>query len=135
MPVQTAEAAQRWARTWAAAWPLRDIDAIAALQAEDGDHWASLFRPYRGRAGLRRYLEESFAEETGPAEAWFAEPVVDGASASVEYWAVICTEAGPLTISGCTVLAFDSAGLVTLARDYSSVQRGRLERPAMAFTR
>ncbi len=132
--MQTRAAAQRWARTWATAWPLKDVDAIAALQAENGDHWASLFRPYRGRAGLRRYLEESFAEESAPAEAWFAEPVVDGTSASVEYWAVISTEGGPLTISGCTVLAFDESGLVRVARDYSSVHEGRLERPAQAFT-
>ncbi|AIY01781.1 hypothetical protein ART_2182 [Arthrobacter sp. PAMC 25486] len=133
--MQTSEAAQRWAQTWARAWPLKDIEAIAELQAVGGDHWASMFRPFRGRAGLRSYLQECFAEETQPAETWFADPVVDGASASVEYWVVIYLKGQPVTISGCTVLAFDESGLVTVARDYSNVREGRLERPSQAFTR
>lgn len=132
--MDTLQAARRWARTWATAWPVKDVDALAALQAEDGDHWASLFRPYRGRAGLRRYLEESFGEETAPAQTWFAEPAVHGASASVEYWAVIHTASGPLTISGCTVLDFNAEGLVASARDYSAVQAGSMARPTEAFT-
>ena len=60
--VETREAAQRWAKTWADAWPIKDVDAIVALQTEDGDHWGSMFRPFRGRAGLRSYVAESFAE-------------------------------------------------------------------------
>lgn len=36
--MQTIEAAQRWAKTWARAWPLKDIDAILQLQADDGVH-------------------------------------------------------------------------------------------------
>ena len=64
--VETREAAQRWAKTWADAWPIKDVDAIVALQTEDGDHWGSMFRPFRGRAGLRSYVAESFAEESVP---------------------------------------------------------------------
>ncbi|HTS97891.1 MAG TPA: nuclear transport factor 2 family protein [Streptosporangiaceae bacterium] len=122
--METREAARRWARTWAGAWPARDVAAILALQAEDGDHWASMFRPFRGRAGLRAYLEEAFAEETRPARVWFAEPQVDGDRAAVEYWAVIHVGDRPVTISGCTVLRFDPAGLVAEARDYSHVREG-----------
>ena len=122
--METREAARRWARTWAEAWPIRDVDAIVALQAETGDHWASMFRPYRGRAGLRAYLIESFADETRPAEVRFAEPQVDDGAAAVEYWAVIYIEDEPTTISGCTVLRFDDAGLVVTARDYSHVKPG-----------
>jgi ketosteroid isomerase-like protein len=131
--MDTREAAGRWARTWADAWPVKDVEAIVALQAEDGDHWASMFRPYHGRSGLRRYVTESFAEETDPAETWFAEPRVDGDSAAVEYWAVIHTGDGPVTISGCTVLRIDDAGLVAEARDYSHVQEGRHLPPAGLF--
>ena len=65
--MDTLEAARRWASTWADAWPTKDVDAIVALQAETGDHWASLFRPHRGRSGLRAYLRECFAEESQPA--------------------------------------------------------------------
>ncbi|GAA0473272.1 hypothetical protein Aca07nite_85810 [Actinoplanes capillaceus] len=48
----TAETARRWARVWRRAWPEQDLEAIAALQAEHGDHWASMFRRYVGRDGL-----------------------------------------------------------------------------------
>jgi ketosteroid isomerase-like protein len=119
------DAARRWARTWAEAWPAKDVEAIVALQAEDGDHWASLFRPFRGRLGLRGYVVECFEEETQPAETWFAEPQVDGDAAAVEYWTVIHTTDGPITISGCTMLRFDDFGLVTEARDYSRTREGR----------
>ncbi|GAB2960964.1 hypothetical protein GCM10027280_57250 [Micromonospora polyrhachis] len=123
--METRAAAQRWARTWATAWPVKDVAAIVALQAEEGDHWASMFRPYRGRDGLREYVTECFAEETRPAETWFAEPQVDGATAAVEYWVVLYVDEKPTTISGCTVLRFDESGLVTEARDYSHVREGR----------
>jgi hypothetical protein len=123
--VDTRDAAHRWARTWAEAWPVKDVEAIASLQAESGDHWASLFRPYRGRAGLRTYLEECFAEEVQPAETWFAEPLVGGDSAAAEYWTVMHTKDGPMTICGCTTLRFDDSGLVTESRDYSHIKEGR----------
>ncbi len=32
----------------------------------------------------------------------------------------------PATISGCTVLEFDDAGLVTVSRDYSYLEPGHL---------
>jgi ketosteroid isomerase-like protein len=122
--VDTREAARRWARTWADAWPVKDTDAIVALQAEEGCHWASMFRPYRGRRGLRRYLYEYFAEESRPAVVWFAEPQVDGDTAAVEYWALVCINDQPATISGCTLVRFDASGLVAEARDYSHVKEG-----------
>jgi SnoaL-like protein len=121
--------ARHWARVWAAAWPAQDVEAIVALQAEEGVHWASMFRPCHGRAGLRAYLEECFAEETRPAEVWFGEPSGD----TVEYWAVTYPRDEPLTISGCTVLRFDRAGLVAEARDYSHVRPGRVLPPAGLF--
>ncbi|MEU7752199.1 nuclear transport factor 2 family protein [Micromonospora sp. NPDC049171] len=132
--MRTHTAARRWATTWADAWPTRDVDAIVALQREDGDHWASLFRPYRGRAGLRAYLAEAFAEESRPAQVFFGEPRVDGDAATVEYWAVVHLKDQPLTISGCTVLRFDEAGLVAEARDYSHVREGHHSPPAGLFT-
>jgi ketosteroid isomerase-like protein len=131
--MDTREAARRWALTWAQAWPLKDADAIVALQAEDGEHWASMFRPYHGRDGLRRYLDECFAEESRPAVVWFAEPRVDGDLAAVEYWAQTYAGDQPTTISGCTVVRFDDAGLVAEARDYSHVSDGHREPPVGIF--
>ncbi|MFG1678093.1 nuclear transport factor 2 family protein [Micromonospora sp. NPDC049282] len=124
------DAADRWADTWAHGWPAKDSDGIVGLLAEDGVHWASMFRPYRGRAGLRDYLRECFDEETRPAEVWFGEPRVDGDTAAVEYWAVTYPNDQPLTISGCTLLRFDHEGLVAEARDYSHGREGRTLPPA-----
>jgi ketosteroid isomerase-like protein len=127
--MDTREAAVRWAETWTRAWPAGDVEAIVALQGEDADHWASLFRPYRGRAGLREYVKECFDAETEPARTWFAEPRVDGDHAAVEYWAVTYPDGEPLTICGVTLLRFAPDGLVAEARDYSHVKAGRLEPP------
>ncbi len=129
------EAAQRWADVWVRAWPAKDIDAIVELQAETGFHWASMFRPYRGREGLRAYIQECFDDETRPAEVWFGEPWVDGEMAAVEYWAVTYPDGDALTISGCTLLRFDDGGLVAEARDYSHVKQGRFTPPAGLFGR
>jgi hypothetical protein len=132
--VYARDAAKRWATVWAQGWPAKDIDRIVGLQAEDGDHWASMFRPYRGREGLRTYVRECFDEETRPAEVWFGEPQVDGDVATVEYWAVTYPSDQPLTISGCTLLRFDDKGLVSEARDYSHVKKGRFLPPAGLFS-
>ena len=131
--MDTREAARRWAATWAWAWPAQDAGAIVAMQAEDGDHWASMFRPFRGRAGLRRYLEEYFAEESRPAQVRFAEPQVDGDRTAVEYWALVYIKDQPMTISGCTVVRLDDSGLVAEARDYSHVKEGHHAPPAGLF--
>ena len=131
--MQPREAARRWATTWAASWPLQDVESIVERQAEDGDHWASMFRPLRGRAGLSSYLAECFAEETQAAEAWFGEPTVDGTRACVEYWVIMYINGEPITVSGCTVLTFDGHGLVKVARDYSHALPGRHQRPSQAF--
>lgn len=127
--VKTHEAAKRWADTWAAAWPAQNTEALCALQAENGDHYASMFRRYEGREGLRTYLTECFNEETAPSRVWFGDPRVDGDTATVEYWAHITTGDGPLTISGCTVITFNEHGLVACARDYSHATEGHPQRP------
>jgi len=125
-------AAERWANTWATAWPKKDAEALLAIQAPDGDHWASLFRRYEGRDGLARYLRECFEEETAPTSVWFGTPTLDGRTAAVEYWAHIVTGDGPMTISGCTVVQFDDDGLVRQARDYSHATQGHQPRPEFA---
>ena len=131
--MHTHDAARRWANAWVRCWPAKDIEGIVSLQAEDGDHWASMFQPYRGQIGLRAYLQECFDEETRPAEVWFGEPRVDGDTAAVEYWAVTYPHDQPLTISGCTLLRFDDDGLVAEARDYSHVKQGRFPPPEGLF--
>ncbi|MGW0507347.1 nuclear transport factor 2 family protein [Micromonospora sp. NPDC003241] len=127
------DAAQRWADAWATGWPAQDGERIVELQAEQGDHWASMFRPCRGRAGLRAYVEECFGEETRRAEVWFGVPRVDGDTATVEYWAITYPYDQPVTLSGCTVVRFDADGLVTESRDYSHAKEGRFPPPTGLF--
>ncbi|MFF0720105.1 nuclear transport factor 2 family protein [Micromonospora sp. NPDC003816] len=127
------DAAQRWADAWATGWPAQDGERIVELQAEQGDHWASMFRPCRGRAGLRAYVEECFGEEARPAEVWFGVPRVDGDTATVEYWAITYPYDQPVTLSGCTVVRFDADGLVTESRDYSHAKEGRIPPPTGLF--
>ncbi|WP_431729219.1 nuclear transport factor 2 family protein [Verrucosispora sp. TAA-831] len=127
------DAAQRWADAWATGWPAQDGERIVELQAEQGDHWASMFRACRGRAGLRAYVEECFGEETRPAEVWFGVPRVDGDTATVEYWAITYPYDQPVTLSGCTVVRFDADGLVTESRDYSHAKEGRIPPPTGLF--
>jgi ketosteroid isomerase-like protein len=127
------EAARRWKKAWAEGWPAKDVDGIVRLQAEDGNHYASMFRAYEGREGLRRYVAQCFGEETEAAQVWFAEPVVDGSTAAVEYWAITYPGGNPLTISGCTVIRLDENGLVAQARDYSHVKEGSFLPPEGLF--
>jgi uncharacterized protein (TIGR02246 family) len=101
--VTTAEWARHWAQTWRNAWPAGDVEAIAALHAPHGDHWAGIGRCHRGRDGLRAYLRECFDAYTRAAEVWFAEPVVTGQTATVE------------------------------ARDYSHAEPGAIRPPARRF--
>jgi hypothetical protein len=116
------------------AWKSQDAEALVALQAENGVHWASMFRtPYRGREGLREYLERSFADETEPTRAQFGRPMVEGDRASVEYWALATFDDAPMTISGCTVVRFNADGLVVEARDYSNVESGHHPIPPRLF--
>ncbi len=125
--VDVAGWARRWAETWASAWPGRDADRIVALQAPDGCHWSSpLTPPHQGRDGLLTYLADSFSQETAGTRCWFAVPLVDGTRAAVEYWAHVEYGGERATISGCTVLEFDDAGLVARSRDYSFLEPGHL---------
>jgi ketosteroid isomerase-like protein len=111
-------AARRWKETWERAWPVRDVDAIAALYSEDAVYRALAFRePDRGLAGVRRYLEENFAAEE-EIECWFGEPVVEGDRAAVEWWGSWVEEGRTLTLAGTTVLRFDDSGRVIDQRDY-----------------
>lgn len=111
-------------------FPTRDVEAIVALQAESGVHWASMFRPFRGREGLRTYVEQSFGEETATTQCWFFEPMVSSDTAAVEYWALGVYQDRPMTISGCTILRFDADGLVIEARDYSHMEAGHHPMPS-----
>ncbi len=113
-------AAQRWANTWAPAWPQRDAKAIAALYADTVVYRSPAFRPPDlGLAGVRRYLNEQLPVEED-IECWFGQPIVSGDRAAVEWWASRTEQGQELTYAGVTVLQFDDHGQVVEHRDYDN---------------
>jgi ketosteroid isomerase-like protein len=119
--------ARRWAETWERAWPRRDVEAIAALYADDVLYRALVFRePERGLEGVRGYLSREFGLESD-VECRFGEPVAAGDRAAVEWWASWVEEGKAVTLAGTTMLRFDADGLVVDHRDYwNSVDRREL---------
>jgi ketosteroid isomerase-like protein len=116
--VDAQAAARRWKETWERAWPARDVNAIAALYADNAVYRALAFRePDRGLAGVRRYLEKNFGVEQ-EIECWFGEPIAAGDRAAVEWWATWIERGEHLTLAGTTVLRFDADGQVVDHRDY-----------------
>jgi hypothetical protein len=109
----TRAAAIRWGRTWRKGWQRRDMEPILALYAPDIAYWSEPFRePYRGLDGVREYVGGAFAEESSVI-AWFSDtPVVDGDRAVVSWWATLIEEGEPITLTGHSMLRFDSDGLV-----------------------
>ncbi len=105
-------AARRWARTWRDGWEALDVEPIVALYAEDAIVSTQPFRaPHRGRQEVRDYVTAAFASEAGP-RAWFSEPIVEGARASVSWWCSLREDGADATLAGTSVLRFDAGGLV-----------------------
>jgi uncharacterized protein (TIGR02246 family) len=124
-------AARRWAASYRRAWLAGDVEAIAALYAEDAVHRSGPFRePHVGREGVRAYTEGAFDEESPDREVWFAEPVASGDRAAVEYWATFLEHGEPVTLAGCVFLGLDDDGLATATRDYWHQQPGRIPPPS-----
>jgi ketosteroid isomerase-like protein len=125
--VTTEDAARRWAETWERGWREHDVDAIAALYAEEALHRSAPFRdPGRGPAGVRAYVEWAFSDEER-ADVWFGEPIVAGDRAAVTWWAVSETGSGAETLAGVSVIRFDADGLVAEQDDYWNMEPGRHE--------
>jgi ketosteroid isomerase-like protein len=126
----TAAAARRWADVWARGWREHDVDAIAALYADDAVHFSAPFREAnRGPGGVREYVEWAFADEVR-AETWFGEPVAAGDRAAVEWWAVSEDSSGrEITLAGASLIRFDGDGLVREQYDSWNEEDGRREPP------
>jgi hypothetical protein len=83
--------------------------------------------PFRPQQGLREYVAWAFADETA-AECRFGEPVVDGARAAVDWWAVLTLRDGSLqSLAGTSLLRFGADGLVVEQRDAWNEAEGRHE--------
>ena len=127
--MNAADAAQRWADTWRAAWEALDLEPILALYAADVVFSTEPFRePYRGVAGVRAYLARVFAEEDAP-RVRMAEPIVDGRRASISWWAELEEDGVDTMLAGTSVVRFDPDGLVVEQWDAWNAASGRRPPP------
>ena len=114
---------------WSRAWPDADRDAIAALYAEDAVFQS---HPFRALQVPAEYVAWAFGDQAS-AECRFGEPLVDGARAAVDWWAVITSHDGSQqSLAGTSLLRFDDRGLVTEQRDAWNDESGRRELPDWA---
>lgn len=124
--MEPVDAARRWADTWQRVWPARDLEAVLALYHPDVTYASEPFRvPFKSVEELRVYLAGAFAEEE-EIEAWFAEPVVDGERASIEWWATLIEDGVETTLVGTSTLRFDADGLAVEQRDTWNQTAGRV---------
>jgi ketosteroid isomerase-like protein len=109
----TEAAARNWAATWQRSWEGLDADPIVELYAADATFSSHPFREvYRGREGVRAYVEGAFADEAN-VTARFDSPIVHGDRASVRWWAALTEGGEEATLAGTSVLRFGADGLVT----------------------
>ena len=121
--------AASWIDAYGRAWRERDPDAAAALFTEDAIYRSSPFRPPSlGRQGIRAYWAHATATQE-EVELVFGEPVVSGAKAAVEWWAVIRESGEVVTLPGCLVLRFAADGRCEELREYWHLEPGRHEPP------
>jgi uncharacterized protein (TIGR02246 family) len=132
-PVDAAEAARAWVEAWERAWPAKDPEPVASLYAEEATFYSHPFRePLRGPAGVREYMEWTFADQAD-VDCAFRAPIVSGDRASVEWWAVIFAHDGSAeTILGTSVLRFAPDGRVLEDCAYWAGEPGRGQRPSWA---
>jgi hypothetical protein len=109
---------------WTRAWPVADVDAIAALYSEGALFYS---HPFREPQVPREYVLWAF-EGQAEAECRFGEPVVAGDRAAVDWWAIMTETDGSVeSIAGTSLLRFGVDGLVVEQRDVWSTEPGRRE--------
>jgi SnoaL-like protein len=121
--MEPGDAARRWAQAWERAWNEHDPNLLTPVYAD-----GCVFRssPFREPAVPSEYVAWAFSDEES-ARARFAEPVVDGDRAAVEWWATVVTGDGEQTLAGCSLLRFDPGGRVIEERDYWNAADGRVQ--------
>jgi len=130
--VDTGRAARDWIEVWQRAWPLADVQAIAALYAPGAVFYS---HPFRERQSPEEYVLGVF-EDQADADCRFGEPVVDGDRAAVAWWGVVESRDGSVeTVAGTSLLRFDEHGLVIEQRDAWGEREGRHDLPEWAIPR
>jgi hypothetical protein len=128
--VDSSTAARRWVETWTRAWPVADVDAVAALYAPDAVFYS---HPFRDRQSPEEYVRWAF-EDQAEAECRFGQPLVQGDRAAVDWWGAITARDGSIqTVAGTSLLRFGEDGLVVEQRDAWGERDGRHELPEWAL--
>jgi len=122
-PRDASETVRTWADVWARGWPVKDVDGIAALYADDAVFHS---HPFREHQSPRDYVVWAFDDQV-VADCRFGEPVVAGDRAAIDWWGVITSTDGVETIAGTSLLRFDADGLVVEQRDVWAGEPGRHE--------
>jgi uncharacterized protein (TIGR02246 family) len=122
--METRDAARRWAQVWERAWNEHDPQLLAPLYADD-----CVFRssPFREPAVALEFATWAFSDEPS-AETRFAEPVVDGDRAAVQWWAQVVNADGEQTLAGCSLVRFDPDGRVVEECGYWNESAGHVQR-------
>jgi ketosteroid isomerase-like protein len=123
-------AARAWVDGWLRSWPSKDPEPVASRYSENGVFLSHPFRdPLVGPAGAREYVTWA-TEDQAAVECAFAEPIVSGDRAAVEWWAVITLRDGSQeTVVGTSVIRFAPDGRVLEDCDYWACEPGRREPP------
>jgi ketosteroid isomerase-like protein len=127
--VNVESAVRAWVAGWTRAWPVGDVEAVAALYADDAVFYS---HPFRERQAPAAYAAWAFAAQER-AVCRFGEPVVSGDRAAVDWWAVIVAKDGSEeTLAGTSLLRFGDDGRVVEQRDAWASAPGRHELEAWA---
>jgi ketosteroid isomerase-like protein len=121
--VDTAAAARAWIDAWDRAWRAKDPAPLAGVYAEN-----AVFRshPFREPQSPLVYARGAFDEEGEELELWWNEPHVSGERATVEWWATLTENDGPVTLAGASLLRFDADGRVIDQHDYWASAPGHI---------
>jgi hypothetical protein len=117
-------AARRWAATWTAAWQAHDVEAVIALDAEDGGHRSTPFRPpHNGTPSRSRLRDPGLRGRAADRRRALRHPGRPARPGCVERWARFLGQQGmAMTLAGCAMARFDADGLTTQARDDRHLQ-------------
>ena len=118
-----------WLEAYRHAWQDRDVEAAAALFAEQATYRANIFEePYEGREGVRRYWRDVTATQKD-VRVVMGRPFTDGDRVAAEFWTTMTNDGADITLPGCLLLRFGDDGLCIALREYWHVETGRLEPP------
>jgi SnoaL-like domain len=122
--VDTTTAARRWADVWRRGWATLDPSFAAELYAPGATFVSQPFRPVEDPG---TFIGRAFAEEEW-VDPWFGEPIVEDGRAAVEWYARMREDGRDVTISGVSLLRFDTDGRCIEQRDTWAIVDGLVDR-------